>query len=213
MSCPVRGLQWVEPRRERTKGADLETQARQGLRDYRFAQHLPARGPARTRALGSHRLPPRCLPRAAANSGSCSQSRWLLHSPRPHGISRFVAGLVSTAERQPSAVASSRRLAIPATSRWRTRSRPRSGGRRADGRHVPPAFHRHRGKADPHRREMEPTLGFEPRTCCLRNSCSTAELCRPGGSSIADDHGHQLWEVPTCTPALALNSVAQRSNS
>ena len=27
---------------------------------------------------------------------------------------------------------------------------------------------------------VEPTLGFEPRTCCLRNSCSTAELCRPG---------------------------------
>ena len=28
--------------------------------------------------------------------------------------------------------------------------------------------------------KLEPTLGFEPRTCCLRNSCSTAELCRPG---------------------------------
>src|SRR6185369_13372727 len=28
-------------------------------------------------------------------------------------------------------------------------------------------------------RGVEPTLGFEPRTCCLRNSCSTAELCRP----------------------------------
>ncbi len=28
---------------------------------------------------------------------------------------------------------------------------------------------------------LEPTLGFEPRTCCLRNSCSTAELCRRGG--------------------------------
>src|SRR5204862_3701682 len=28
--------------------------------------------------------------------------------------------------------------------------------------------------------EMEQTLGLEPRTCCLRNSCSTAELCRPG---------------------------------
>jgi hypothetical protein len=27
-------------------------------------------------------------------------------------------------------------------------------------------------------RGVEPTLGFEPRTCCLRNSCSTAELCR-----------------------------------
>ena len=27
---------------------------------------------------------------------------------------------------------------------------------------------------------LEPTLGFEPRTCCLRNSCSTAELCRRG---------------------------------
>jgi hypothetical protein len=25
---------------------------------------------------------------------------------------------------------------------------------------------------------MEPTLRFELRTCCLRNSCSTAELCR-----------------------------------
>ena len=30
-------------------------------------------------------------------------------------------------------------------------------------------------------RSLEPTLGFEPRTCCLRNSCSTAELCRRGG--------------------------------
>ena len=29
------------------------------------------------------------------------------------------------------------------------------------------------------KRGVEPTLGFEPRTCCLRNSCSTAELCRP----------------------------------
>ena len=28
---------------------------------------------------------------------------------------------------------------------------------------------------------VEPTLGFEPRTCCLRNSCSTAELCRRDG--------------------------------
>ena len=25
---------------------------------------------------------------------------------------------------------------------------------------------------------VEPTLGLEPRTCCLRNSCSTTELCR-----------------------------------
>ena len=31
---------------------------------------------------------------------------------------------------------------------------------------------------------VEPTLGFEPRTCCLRNSCSTAELCRRGRASI-----------------------------
>ena len=29
--------------------------------------------------------------------------------------------------------------------------------------------------------EVEPTLGFEPRTCCLRNSCSTTELCRREG--------------------------------
>jgi hypothetical protein len=32
------------------------------------------------------------------------------------------------------------------------------------------------------KRGVEPTLGFEPRTCCLRNSCSTAELCRRGRS-------------------------------
>src|SRR4051794_1650715 len=36
--------------------------------------------------------------------------------------------------------------------------------------------------------ELEPTLGFEPRTCCLRNSCSTAELCRRR-STIADALG------------------------
>ncbi len=39
---------------------------------------------------------------------------------------------------------------------------------------------------------MEPTLGFEPRTCCLRNSCSTAELCRRR-SRIADAQRHQLF--------------------
>ena len=41
---------------------------------------------------------------------------------------------------------------------------------------------------------MEPTLGFEPRTCCLRNSCSTAELCRRR-SRIADAQGHQLYAL------------------
>jgi hypothetical protein len=30
---------------------------------------------------------------------------------------------------------------------------------------------------------VEPTLGFEPRTCCLRNSCSTTELCLREGES------------------------------
>lgn len=35
---------------------------------------------------------------------------------------------------------------------------------------------------------MEPTAGFEPATCCLRNSCSTPELRRPSlacGSHVA----------------------------
>ncbi len=41
---------------------------------------------------------------------------------------------------------------------------------------------------------LEPTLGFEPRTCCLRNSCSTAELCRRR-SRIADAQGHQLFAL------------------
>jgi hypothetical protein len=31
----------------------------------------------------------------------------------------------------------------------------------------------------PLRHEVEPTIGFEPMTCCLRNSCSAAELRRP----------------------------------
>jgi hypothetical protein len=40
-------------------------------------------------------------------------------------------------------------------------------------------------------RGVEPTLGFEPRTCCLRNSCSTAELCRRR-PRIADAFRQQL---------------------
>ena len=55
---------------------------------------------------------------------------------------------------------------------------------------------------------MEPTLGFEPRTCCLRNSCSTTELCRRRTSIGADpaivrhiavdrlaDVGREAWLV------------------
>ncbi len=46
--------------------------------------------------------------------------------------------------------------------------------------------------------KVEPTLGFEPRTCCLRNSCSTAELCRHaleaplGGWPTTQGRGHSL---------------------
>jgi hypothetical protein len=40
---------------------------------------------------------------------------------------------------------------------------------------------------------VEPTLGFEPRTCCLRNSCSTAELCRRGCDSSSPGHA---WRIP-----------------
>ena len=52
----------------------------------------------------------------------------------------------------------------------RTRSRPRDRPapnvkRRPEGRRLK-------------RVDVEPTLGLEPRTCCLRNSCSTTELCR-----------------------------------
>ena len=49
--------------------------------------------------------------------------------------------------------------------------------------------------------EVEPTLGFEPRTCCLRNSCSTAELCRPGSGSLPA----QAEGVPRrgCRPVVA----------
>ena len=43
---------------------------------------------------------------------------------------------------------------------------------------------------------VEPTLGFEPRTCCLRNSCSTAELCRRR-PRIADAFKHQLFARTT----------------
>ena len=36
----------------------------------------------------------------------------------------------------------------------------------------------------PLRHEVEPTIGFEPMTCCLRNSCSAAELRRPFAARI-----------------------------
>ena len=42
---------------------------------------------------------------------------------------------------------------------------------------------------------VEPTLRFEPRTCCLRNSCSTAELCRRGGH-LAGPPRSELLLVP-----------------
>jgi len=42
-----------------------------------------------------------------------------------------------------------------------------------------------------HEGRVEPTLGFEPRTCCLRNSCSTAELCRRGAESSSEEPGGQ----------------------
>ena len=50
---------------------------------------------------------------------------------------------------------------------------------------------------------VEPTLGFEPRTCCLRNSCSTTELCRRGGqfSSPAAGAFHDRFGGCPHTPA------------
>src|SRR5690349_24755255 len=51
------------------------------------------------------------------------------------------------------------------------------------------------------RRGMEPTLGFEPRTCCLRNSCSTAELCRPGSGSIREASANSHRERDPSYPA------------
>ena len=41
-----------------------------------------------------------------------------------------------------------------------------------------PCYLRIAALAERERKGVEPTLGFEPRTCCLRNSCSTTELCR-----------------------------------
>ena len=51
---------------------------------------------------------------------------------------------------------------------------------------VHPPGNRNAGRRPAFTRDLlEPTLGFEPRTCCLRNSCSTAELCRRS-ARIAD---------------------------
>src|SRR5581483_3946348 len=43
---------------------------------------------------------------------------------------------------------------------------------------------------------MEPAGGFEPSTCCLRNSCSTTELRRRGSKSIPSRS-----DPPPCTPS------------
>src|SRR4051794_35776806 len=57
---------------------------------------------------------------------------------------------------------------------------------------------------------VEPTLGFEPRTCCLRNSCSTAELCRrrtirgapyPTPPIRAPPRPRGRYSPPPCRPA------------
>ncbi len=68
--------------------------------------------------------------------------------------------------------------------------------RQVDG---PGATDRKAGRKDRLSRviNMEPTLGFEPRTCCLRNSCSTAELCRRDGSLAAylAHVSHRAWAL------------------
>src|SRR6267142_5052882 len=55
---------------------------------------------------------------------------------------------------------------------------------------------------------VEPTLGFEPRTCCLRNSCSTAELCRLGPGRIDE----AIW-LNTCRPRMPCGAVARSRTS
>src|SRR3954454_14144337 len=78
----------------------------------------------------------------------------------------------------------------------RLRADPRRFTRRVHARRKPairPAFLEDR---------LEPTLGFEPRTCCLRNSCSTAELCRRAGEyrcCLAERAMTRLVLPPTAT--------------
>ena len=48
------------------------------------------------------------------------------------------------------------------------------------------------------KRGVEPTLGFEPRTCCLRNSCSAAELCRRRTIIDAAQEHHLFAAVRSC---------------
>ncbi len=78
---------------------------------------------------------------------------------------------------------------------------------------------------------LEPTLGFEPRTCCLRNSCSTAELCRRAGDgttgrlcaaameAMTAVNGTWPWAIRSPTddmgsaPGVALLPVRERAHA
>ena len=59
---------------------------------------------------------------------------------------------------------------------------------------------------------VEPTLGLEPRTCCLRNSCSTTELCRRGGESSSEvrDGSNSRLDGARATALLAAATVRLR---
>ena len=57
---------------------------------------------------------------------------------------------------------------------------------------------------------VEPTLGFEPRTCCLRNSCSTAELCRRR-TSIGAIRTNRPFAPRRSRWGTLVRAVAQRS--
>ncbi len=50
---------------------------------------------------------------------------------------------------------------------------------------------------------VEPTAGFEPATCCLRNSCSTTELCRPKASERIPCGGASCWGIVGVGSAFA----------
>ncbi len=81
-------------------------------------------------------------------------------------------------------------------SRGRAASRAGGDGRKLKGTVVPKeglepsrpcehyALNVARLPIPPLRHEVEPTIGFEPMTCCLRNSCSATELRRPFAARI-----------------------------
>jgi hypothetical protein len=60
--------------------------------------------------------------------------------------------------------------------------------------------------------EWEPAKGFEPLTCCLRNSCSAPELRWRGGAN-GTQKAHEWWALAATSRSVSYRGGARQARA